>query len=107
MLWITECKNTECTGNPDKPEDGIAAMPDGKKIRLDISKVSMGHRKMCPYCECPEVFHTGIPDNAEDVGILRKEYNRRHMHEPGFTPSVEYIRDPNDPTKTIPKPVES
>ena len=44
-----------------------------------------------------------MPDNTDDIKALRADYNRRHMHAPAFVPSVEYIVDPNDPTKTIPK----
>jgi len=107
MLWITECKSETCPGNPDKTDGPVMPGPNGEQIQLDFSKVSLGHKDACPYCGCPDVFKTGMPECAEDVGTLRKEYNRRHAHEPGFVPSVEYIRDPNDPTKTIPKPEES
>ena len=44
-----------------------------------------------------------IPENAKDVRLLRHEYNRRNAGKPGFRPSVEYVVDPNDPTKRIPR----
>lgn len=44
-----------------------------------------------------------IPENTKDVRMLRHEYNRRNAGKPGFVPSVEYVIDPNDPTKTIPR----
>ena len=92
MRKITECLNERCDG-------------DGGYTRM--SACSEGHRDTCPYCGSYNVSKVMVPDNADDVKVLRAEYNRRHMHEPGFVPSVEYIIDPNDPTKRITKPEES
>jgi hypothetical protein len=66
-----------------------------------------GHHKSCPICGSINISNFMFPENVKDIGTNREDYNRRHMHDPGFVPSVEYIIDPNDPTKTIPKPTES
>jgi hypothetical protein len=92
MRKITECHNERCHG------DGT---------NTPWSACSEGYRVTCPYCGSYNVMKSMIPENADDVKVLRADYNRRHMHEPGFVPSVEYIIDPNDPTKRIPKREES
>jgi len=84
MRKVTECQNERCNG-----------------------ELSEGHRDTCPHCGSYDVEKAMIPENADDIKVLRADYNRRHMHDPGFVPSVEYIQDPNNPRKTIPKPVES
>lgn len=85
MKKLTECHNEKCNG------DGMANVP--------ISTCSEGHRDTCPYCGSYNVTKEMFPENAEDVGILREDYNRRNMHKPGFVPSVEYVRQPDGTTK--------
>jgi hypothetical protein len=85
MLKMMECLDDDCTGPPS----------------------IHGHHQQCPTCGSLNISNYQSPENAKDMGIARDDYNRRNMHTPGFVPSVEYIVDPTDPTKTIPKPTES
>jgi len=94
MRKITECHNERCDG-------------DGSDTPVPMYTYSEGHRDTCPHCGSHNVAKAMVPENADDVKVLRADYNRRHMHEPGFIPSVEYIIDPNDPAKRILKPEES
>lgn len=50
-------------------------------------------------CNCREWNYESIPQNADDIKVLRAEYNERHKNEPGFVPSVEYVRGPDGKTR--------
>ena len=52
---------------------------------------------------CNTVTHeiAKIPETADDIKVIREEYNRKHADAPGFVPSVEYVRGPDG--KNIPK----
>ena len=73
----------------------------------DDNGLFAGHHDTCPGCGSANITNFMWPENPGDIAMNRDDYNRRNMHKPGFVPSVEYIVDPNDPTKTIPKPVDS
>ncbi len=77
MRLFTQCWNTR--HNPGYPEQ----------------RLYQGHHKKCPECESLNIERYSVPENADDIKVLRADYNRRHMNEPGFVPSVEYDKNGN------------
>lgn len=72
MLILTRCYNAKCD-------------------TVD----SDGHHEVCPTCGTQDIEKWNSPENADDIKTMRADYNRRHMHEPGFVPSVEYDKNGN------------
>ena len=46
-------------------------------------------------CGSDQWAYEKIPQNADDIKVLRAEYNERHKNDPGFVPSVEYVTGPD------------
>ena len=49
-----------------------------------------GWLELCDDCGASHVEHAKLPETAEDIGILRADYNRCHANDPGFVPSSRY-----------------
>ena len=52
-----------------------------------------GWLELCESCGASHVEHAKFPETVEDIGILRADYNRRHMNDPDFVLSVAYDND--------------
>ena len=72
MLILTRCYNSKCD---TVDSDGV--------------------HEVCPTCGTKDIENWNSPENADDIKTMRADYNRRHMHEPGFVPSVEYDENGN------------
>jgi hypothetical protein len=76
MRYGMECMNPSCV------ERGI-----------ELSSIK------CPSCGTTDIETCRVPENGDDVKILRADYNRRNANTPGFVPSVEYVLQPDGTTK--------
>ena len=52
--------------------------------------INEGWTEICDDCGEKSVEHAKMPETAEDIGILRADYNRHHANNPGFVPSLRY-----------------